>query len=388
MNTLNLGELENQLIGNIYEAAVDPKHWPQVLQGICNLCSADQCTLFFYDAHCRSRNYATAARVDMDTINIYLRDFIDLQAAELQGQLKPVAEGKVVTPKDINRLTGNDYEKAVGESYMQKIWPNLALHAGIVLLRNKSICAGLGVQKFHGALALPQETLTLLERLSPHLVQAMHIHNQLSYAHQLQDAMQETINRVNSGIILLDKNLRIVLANLEAARILDKTENLNVNRLGQLCVAQEEQCHELNMFIDQLKNMSSQQKNDFTLRLTFALNSKNFSSPLKISILPMTTNTNHLLGDDSVHLALLINDAERQCQMPNEYLQQAYSLTLRECNLIQELINGGNLPSIAEKGNIKLDTVRWQLKNIMNKTSTRSQAELSRLMMALCEDSV
>ena len=110
---------ESQLISRIYEAALVPELWSDVLQSITEACDAHQCTLFFYDAQCRARNFAVAAKTRGEIIDKYLREFIDLEAARMYMQLAQLKEGEIAIPTDLVRVTGGSYEDLVGLNHLQ-----------------------------------------------------------------------------------------------------------------------------------------------------------------------------------------------------------------------------------------------------------------------------
>ncbi len=80
---------------------------------------------------------------------------------------------------------------------------------------------------------------------------------------------------------------------------------------------------------------------------------------------------------------LLIQDSNPTCHLNQQYLHSAYEITATERKLILGLINGASLIDSANSQTVKPSTVRWHLKNVMQKTLTRSQTELTRLMLEL-----
>lgn len=143
-----LGEFESDLISKIYAASTDVEVWREVLQSLVSICGANQCTLFFYDANCRARNFAMAARIKDGMIERYLMEFIDAEAADFHKNLVGVVEGALVLPADVVRITGKTYDQIVGDLLVQTFFPNMQFSVGIVLLQGKAICSGLGMRNF------------------------------------------------------------------------------------------------------------------------------------------------------------------------------------------------------------------------------------------------
>lgn len=384
MAAFELGDQESQLISRIYEAALDPSCWCDVLQSIAGLCNAGQCTMFFYDAQCRARNFAVAARNREGIIDKYLQEFIDLEAADFHRQLINLREGEVVTPTDLIRLTGKSYDQIVGDEYMQTFLPKLEFRAGIILLHENMMCCGLGIRNILGSPLLGESEVNFLTRITPHMVQAMKIHNHISSIKQVNQAIQEVLKRINQGVFLLDSELRVIFSNAEAARILEARNALDIGRYGKLYLAKIQENEHLQQLLASLLTTARDEK---TKRIEFAAASANRSRPLKLTLTRIDT-TDSELSKEGVAIAVFVSDPDRPNTVSESYMQQAYALTPTECSIMKSLLKNKNISDIASARGTTLETARSQLKVILQKTGTHSQAELSRLLLALDRDTV
>lgn len=61
-------------------------------------------------------------------------------------------------------------------------------------------------------------------------------------------------------------------------------------------------------------------------------------------------------------------------------------LIAAECDIAQALLNGGSIAEIAAQRGTTENTTRWQTKCLLQKTFTKTQAELVRLLAALSSD--
>ena len=379
-----LGEMESLLISSIYDAALNPQRWRSVLQMIADACSADQCSMFFYDAQCRHRNYAVAAKINAPILNQYLLNFIDIEASDFHKQLRLVSEGDVVTSKDLLNITGKTYDEIVGSEYMDIFLPQLEFQAGIILMHNNMVCSGMGIRSLRGTNALDQDTLLFLKRLSPHMVQAMKIHNHISNIQQANQAIQNALKDIPYGVFLLDENLRVIFSNAEAARILENSAAVDIGRQGKLFLTQENENNQFQKALNDLlktRHHSPAPNEDIN---DISAHSTTLMHPLKLTLLPIETVIHNEINKENIAIAIFVNDPNRSNIIPTDYLQQAYSLSSTECTIMQALSNNHHLNAIAAQRNTTVETARGQLKNIMFKTNTHSQAELTRLLMALC----
>ncbi|RYY74053.1 MAG: hypothetical protein EOO52_14350 [Gammaproteobacteria bacterium] len=370
------------LINLIYQAALQPRLWPEALSDIRILCGADQCTLFFYDALEPSRCLVSAARADEEILNRYLKNSIKQQALEINTRLKTLPEGQVATDQDIRRFAGEEYSEIVGPDYMRTFWPNLRFEAGIVLLRGETSCAGLGLQNFDSSPALQPQNIRLLQTLSPHLNQAMRLHQEFTKFKYINDALRSVLERSKIGIILIDEKSTLQFINHKARLSIEKMENLNQS----LVLEKINREHIQKIIVQSTLTLACHPKtalNSDDLKMVY----KNGHLKIKGYILHSDAKETDekIFPFSEFGYLLLICDSNPTCELGEGYLHSAYEITATERKLILGLINGATLRDNADSQTVKPSTIRWHLKNIMQKTATHSQTELTRLMLELRE---
>jgi len=380
---------ETILINAIYDAAMHPQLWPQALDAIREYCGADQCTVFYYDGIERQRNYAAAARLNLQKRDLYLDEFIAPQAIQLNNQLRCLPEGKVVTDKDISHLSGKNYAQIVGAKYMQCLWPKLQFQAGAVLFRNTNGCAGLGLQNFADSPPLTKQHLDKLQRLIPHLIQAVHIRQRIDLLEKANRAFEAVLQHLHMGVVLLDENQNVVFMNPEAMRAFSKSTDIH---------CQLHQCFQITARMQWQHNsyppIAKQSKHEKRKILSSdtSIKIEHRHGHLKLSFFTLgdihRRAYSHYTEQGlpaNTHYLVLVQDSQRHCDLPINYLKQAYGITPAESELITHLINGSSLLEAAEKRAVTHETARWQMKNIMQKTQVHSQTQLSQLMLSLME---
>ena len=102
--------------------------------------------------------------------------------------------------------------------------------------------------------------------------------------------------------------------------------------------------------------------------------------PYGIIVGPVSTHA-PLLSVPRPVVCVVITDPDRQTPLPNERLQAAFGFTEAEARLAALLANGEELKSAAEKLRITYGTARTRLAEIFQKTETRRQGELIRLLL-------
>ncbi len=380
---------EATLVNAIYDAAMHPQLWPQVLEAIREYCGADQCTVFYYDGIEQQRNYAAAARLNLQTRDLYLDEFIAPQAAQINNQLRCLPEGKVVSDKDIARLSGKSYAQIVGAKYMQSLWPKLHFQAGAVLFRGPHGCAGLGLQNFDDSPALTQIHLERLQGLMPHLIQAVHIRQHIDLLEKANHAFEAVLQHLHMGVVLLDDFQNVVFINSEAMRAFSKCTDIHYQLHTRFHFTGRTSTQ--NHYFSALEKQPKREKrkiigDDTCFKIEYP------SGHLKLSFFTVgdihrkSTKTYTEQGlPANTHYLVLVQDSQRHCNLPLNYLKQAYGITPAESELIAHLINGSSLLEAAERRAVTHETARWQMKNIMQKTQVHSQSQLSQLMLSLME---
>lgn len=380
---------EATLINAIYDAAMHPHLWSQVLDAIREFCGADQCTVFYYDGIERQRNYAAAARLKVETLDLYLNEFIAPQAAQINNQLRCLPEGKVVTDKDISQLSGKSYAQIVGTKYMECLWPKLNFQAGTVLFRNANACAGLGLQNFEHTAPLNPTSIERLQRLTSHLTQAIHIRRRINLMEKANHALEAVLKHLRLGVVLLNEHEQLTFINSEAMRAFSLCADIHYKLYQPLQFSNYATDQNTFFFTHEKQKKYQKRKStgdDCFIRIEYP------QGHLKISFFTISVKHRENHGHQSknkvpvkAHYLVLVQDSHRPCDLPIHYLKQAYGITPAESELINHMMNGATLVEAAEKRAVTHETARWQMKNIMQKTQVHSQTQLSQLMLSLME---
>lgn len=81
-------------------------------------------------------------------------------------------------------------------------------------------------------------------------------------------------------------------------------------------------------------------------------------------------------------LLLFVSDPAARVAVPPEHLTQLYGLTRAEARVAAAVAGGRRLSDYAAQTGVSIDTVRSQLKRVLEKTGARSQTDLVRLIYA------
>ena len=102
--------------------------------------------------------------------------------------------------------------------------------------------------------------------------------------------------------------------------------------------------------------------------------------PYEVLIAPLAEGTLNLgFGFPAETVAVFLRDPETRGVLPIDWLRRLHALTAAEARLMQALIVGETLESIAHRLLVQKETLRTQLKSVFLKTGASSQAELIRI---------
>lgn len=190
---------------------------------------------------------------------------------------------------------------------------------------------------------------------------------------------EETLNLLSTGMALVDRDCRLLLANRSATRLLDIGDGLTLSH-GRIGAAGRQQMEQLRDLVD--RACSAQERND--AEATFAgvmtIDRGDAVRPLSIMVAPVHPGA-EAEGDSQI-AAIFIRDLEVRQSVPPEILAKLFGLTPAEARVVVELVKGKRPQEVADDLNVSLNTVRNQLKQIFSKTNTGRQSELISLVLS------
>ena len=383
MGIYNLGDYEHRIIAAIYEAALNSTKWRAVLADICQFIEADEASLLFFDAQHTQRNFVfTAFNLNNDDfVAQHLKD----EAEKIKVLFKGSQSGLVFTAKDIAARAGISYEEFIGEPTKINERKELQVRVGIPLILGEVICAAMGFHCFRNSAALPQNAIEFLELISPHLVRAMQIHNHVSILKAENKSLIESVNHANLAVLLLDNNLRVTFSSAEAQKVLGNHPALKISSQQRLQAFIHKEQLNLETILTEFLNHGFQASILATDGISLPLQHPDKLHPLKLCFIPLNKSSVPLNSNESC-LAIFLTDPERRRFISPAYLRQAYKLTITEAQMAQLILQGLTIADISRLRRTSVETIRWQLKQIMHKTQTHSQAELTRLLLLLSNE--
>ena len=261
------------------------------------------------------------------------------------------------------------------------VYPNWFVPAGLapeppvgftLSVEHGRALAGVVILNPNGRPFLDAAHFDFLDSLVPHLRRAFEIHTRL---HEAQ-ALTEALDRMPTGLVLLNPQGRIVLTNRTARAISEQDDGFQLGKDGPRLHRRGEQER-----FDRLIEEAAHPDADGQGGGVMAVTRKSSNRPFTVLVAPLLDAQLEGTLKDAV-AALYISDLEHHSAHRNEALRTLYQLTQAEAELVVLLCEGLSLDEAATSRGVTTNTARSQLKQVFVKTSTSRQSELVRLVLA------
>jgi DNA-binding CsgD family transcriptional regulator/PAS domain-containing protein len=237
---------------------------------------------------------------------------------------------------------------------------------------------GFSVFPREGAPPLTREQFAEADALIPHLRRAFEVHRTMQGVKSVQLALAEAIDRLPTGLVLLDAKRRVVVQNRGAERILAANDGFRIDRHGPSADDARENATFQKLIADAIDARGGQE-----LRAAgfVAVSRPSGERSYAVMVTPLLAAPGKGGMSDAV-VAIFVADPSARIFAGPEALTELYQLTHSEAELVRLLASGLSLEEAADKRGVSLNTARSHLKHVFAKTDTSRQGELVRLIVS------
>jgi len=387
-------EATADVIGGIYDAALEPARWPDALGRMAAHAEAESAAAIVVDLSGAAVGFMAVAGADPRALDDYAARYarIDPWTAFLGSRPagRAIASQTVMDDAAFERTEFyNDFLRRYG-----------LFHAmGGFVVRSGSLAFLTGVLRSRARGSFQPAELARLKAVFPHLGRAARIHRQLAQAGGIAAGLTTALDRVPLAALLSDRTGRVVWMNQLAEALVRRGEGLRV-RQGRLEAAVANgTTTELRRLIAAAALIglhtprrrlagtgAADDGDDGAIDVNQAggvllLPRPWPLKPLTVMVTPMSEPAQPVdiaLDLPRPEALLLVSDPERAVQLPTDRLTHAFGLTAAEAKLAAALATGSSLTAYAETAQITIGTARWYLKQALAKTGAHRQSELVR----------
>ncbi len=352
------------LIGLIYDAALEPALWPDALERVRQAADASTATLFVPNLGEQRVACMLSGGLDDNAIEQYTRHFHRCDAWLQAGIHVPagaVVRGTDVLPNDrlVKTEFYNDYLRPLDIYRLQ----------AAVLEREGEMRTILSLHRSKRVEDFGVQEATLLKTLVPHFQRALGIARLVARC----EAQTDVLNRISIGAFVLDQSGRIIVANQAAEEIASEGDGLQVTQRG-FRAGTLSQTNALQRLVGgALLGGSSSE----SLTLTRASGRR----ALEVWATPLRRNGS-VLQSAAAAAIVFVSDPERGGNISAEALARLYHLSPAQARVAANLAQGKRVKDIAEKFGLSEGTVRNEMKQVFQKTGVHRQSELVHVLLS------
>ena len=357
----------SELIGSIYDTVVDPSACPTMLNGLADYLGATGgAQVGAYNAKTHGITML-APRVDPKELPSFSKYWANVWR---QCDKHPV--GAVIVPE--RRISHRDrHHTDVLNGSPKPQGPERMM--GATLLTEGSVSTVVSVSRPNSEGEFDAVQTRLFAALIPHLQRAVQLRLRLAALDGPPTSSAEMLNWLPHAVLLVDAGARVIFANQAAARMLGADDGLSLGRDGLKAETSEDTRRLRQTIADCAEPASELGGAGGRLRL-----SRRDRGPLTMLVIPHRTQVTWI---DIVRptAILFITEAEQAAVLRSERFGQDFGLTRAEAVFAVEISKGDGLQATASRLGVSLTTVRTHLAHVFDKTGTRRQAELVRLIL-------
>jgi DNA-binding CsgD family transcriptional regulator len=220
---------------------------------------------------------------------------------------------------------------------------------------------------------LELRTQTRLEQVSvltPHLRRALELNRIIGELTIVRDLACEALQRLRFGVLVVEAEARVLLANRAAEAILADPHGALRRERQRLTARRHTDCAVLSRLIGMAVRSGS--GGSFVI-------SRDGRPAVIVLVMPARGAADGI-GRRPGHAIVLVKDLERPAKRSSSAFSRYFVLTPAQAALANEIVRGDGVRSAARRLRISYGTARAHLLQIFQKTGVRRQTELVRLM--------
>lgn len=372
-----------EVIGEAYEAALDPGKWTRVLDSLVNAIGAGGAVLYDYDDRAGKVGFGFFSGVGPGHAKSFAATYAAMDPWRVAAASLP--EGSVRSGQSL--VANSTLIKT--EYFTQWLQPQDARHGLCAVVRSGSRSVA-HVELFRPVSAGPfrAPARAFLRKVVPHLRRAMSLGQYAETLEVTRSVLGKALDGFNLGLALIDAEGRSVYVNGQVGAMIASGDGL-VLRSGELTASAAADAARLRSSIARaLGRGEVEAEGDDDQPVAISRRSRR--RPYLVTVQPVSADepegdgqgVNIDANPSRPAAAVFIYDPERKLDLREATIARQYGLTPAEVGVVAGLVNGRSLQDIATDRGVSKNTVRSHLQRIFDKTNTNRQAQLVKLILS------
>jgi DNA-binding CsgD family transcriptional regulator len=360
----------SELIGEIYDAALDPSLWGDVVGKAGRFVGGSAAAIYSKSPTALTGNVYYQSGTDPYYRELYFNQYIKFDPTTTAHYFADVEQPIAVA--DIMPYP----EFLETRFYKEWVHPQgMVDNVSAVLDKSVTSAALFGVFRYQREGIVDDETRRRMRLIVPHIRRAVLVGRLIDLKAAEAASLADTLDGLSVGMCLVDAAARIVHANTACHVILDAGDFLSV--IGGRIVASDAKIDQA--FRELFAAAGSGDAAVGTQGIALPLRAQDGSHYIA-HVLPLTSGARRLATIAyAATVALFIRKVATELASAPEIIARAYNLTPTELRVLLAIVEVGGVPEVAAALGIAESTVRTHLGNLFVKTGAGRQADLVKI---------
>jgi DNA-binding CsgD family transcriptional regulator len=369
--TMDQAEQLSELIGEIYDAALDPSLWSDVVGKAGRFVGGSAAAIFSKSPIAGNGNVYYESGTDPYYRQLYFDKYVKLDPSTTGHYFADV--GQPIAVADLM-----PYPEFL-DTRFYKEWAHpqcLVDFVSAVLDKSVTSAALFGVFRHERDGIVDDETRRRMRLIVPHIRRAVLVSRLIDLKSAEAASLADTLDGLSAGMCLVDAVGRIVHANIACHVILDAGDFLSA--IAGRIVARDTEIDQT--FRELFAAAGSGDAAIGTQGIALPLMAQD-GSHYVVHVLPLTSGARRLAGIAySATAALFIRKVATETPSAPEIIARAYNLTPTELRVLLAIVEVGGVPETAAALGVAESTIKSHLGRLFVKTGTGRQADLVKIV--------
>jgi DNA-binding CsgD family transcriptional regulator len=362
----------SRLVGDLYDAALDPALWNVVLRGVRDFVGGASAGIVAKDA---SANHGFVCFDDGSIAPDYTASYFDRYVA-----LDPCNTGHFFSSPEAPVSTADliPYDE-FQETRFYREWARpqgFIDYMGAAIDKSATTAVVFNVMRHESDGMFDEASRRRMRLVAPHVRRAVVIGNAIELKTAEAESFVEVCDGLSTGIFLTDARGRIVHANTAGRALLAEGDGLHASS-GRIAARDPGARQSLGAALAAAER-GDVAIGDGGIALSIAAND---GSAFAAHVLPLTSGARRETASSyGAVAALFVRKASVSLPSEPACIARHYRLTPTELRVLLAIVEVGGVPEVAETLGIAASTVKTHLGNLYGKTGTSRQTDLVKLV--------
>ncbi len=376
----------HDLISKIYDATLDTRQWPVVLQELAHGLGARGAILFELEKRGGETILTSpfsCQNFERPAVDEYLKHFNALEVrdqelfAKYSGRASKITLFNDCEVMDLNE----DLEQQPHVQFFKQF--GIKHRVGAVLNKDSWNIDRFSLQYDESRGPMTQEEKQTASLILPHMAKALRIGRSLAAADFYENSnFSKMTNGLRFGVAIITPDERLQAYNEEFERILENFGIFQLTSKGTFRIRDESSHRRFNSLMQTIDIHAEKGAYPRDGALSFLLHNENLEQVVLIEVSPASHHPNLGSFPDGTRIISAFDSALSR-QIDPELVGRFFGLSETECETLQLLVQGYTNQEIAEHRSRGVETINSQVKSLLQKTYTRNRTELAQLSLSL-----